>query len=342
MRSNLPTSAPKENMTDNLQFDLIFLLIGCFILYVLGQIIDFIFKPLKAISQKEVDEEIRQLINTKRFARQTKVINDPNDPIYQFKLRFITNQKEYKKDKENNELYFAWFQEWKNGNIIDSDLRWAPDVLEEDGGLRYNFLQYMKIQLVLHKNASLLRRVLFMRTISKYYPELSPTMKGLEEDLANYDEERDEITVENELKDEIQKFGLPEDFAEYLIEKNLSARELHKEAKLLKRYIELGHTFEACICVLENKLDKENFTIVEFLLEKGLPTKVALAYINGGITDEETLAVAKLLDHVLENYGMDAFTIVAGKNVTAYDDILDQELLKYKNQKFAHKINKKV
>ncbi len=342
MKSNLPPTAPKQNKTDKLQYDMIYLIVGSFILYVIYQIFEFIFRPLRMLSQDEVEERFERIIHEKRMARRVRTIDDPNDPMNQFKVRFIDKDLKYKRDKENNQIYFAWFQEWQSGNIIDSDLRWAPEALDTDNTLRSNFIQYMKIQYQLHKKASIVKRMLFLNTIYKYYPELSPNMRGLANDLSNYEEENTEIEIENELRKEIQKYGLPEEIVDYLVKKDINASTLRKEAKQLKGYIEAGHTAEASICVLENKFSDDAFAPIELICKYGLPTKVGVAYVLGYLNDDEVVEIKNLMQHVQENYGTYAWDIIPGKDKTAYDDILDGELERLTNKKIVKKLNEKV
>lgn len=340
MQSNLPKPASKENMTNNLQNDVAFLIVGCFILYAISQILEFIFKPLKMLSEDQVTEKFEQMINNKRAARLSRTFDDPNDPMNQFQMRFIEKKPKYKKDKENNVLYYAWFQEWQNGNVIDSELRWAPDILNEEDNLRPNFIQYMKIQYFLHKKSGFIKRALFLNTLYKYYPELSSSMRGLAKDLANYEDENTEIETEKLLRNEIQKFGLPEELAEYLANRDTST--LREEAKLLKRYIEEGHPSEACICVLENRFNKEAFESIELILKAGLPVRVGTAYVKGEITDNETAELLLSMAQVQLTYEEDTYTTPPGSNKTIYDDILDSTLEEYKRNKVIHKLNQKV
>lgn len=336
--NRIPQPAPKQNLNDQIRGDLIFLIIGCFVLYVVGRFFEWLFMPLRAISQKDTEARVEEKIAEKKYARTLRFFYNPNDPMYQFQLRFVKEPENYKKDPDN-EVYYAWFEEWKNGNIIDSTLRWAPNILDGTK-MRYNFLQYMKIQWALHKKSSLLKRMQFTNTIHKYYPEFSASMKGLEEDLAQYEAEIDEEKLEKELQDEIQKFGLSEDLAKYLIEKDINSKELRIQAKFLKEYSEQGYCSEACICAVENNLSKEEANIVNDLVTKTcLPAKVAIAYVNGEMTKDDFDYVFIFMDNILESYGTEAFEVIDGK--TVFDDRLDILLKGFKEKKIIAHLNKK-
>ena len=343
MRSNLPKEN-KESQADKLQSDMIFFVVGFFILLVFHQILEFIFKPLRIISQKDLNKEIDKQIEQKRYERSLRQIDDVNDPMYQFKLRFVDEPKRYKRDP-NNKTYEEWFKQWKKGNIIDSDLRWAPDVLGDDGEIRPNFIQYMKIQWDLHRKASFIKRGIFLRTIYKYYPELTPSMRGIENDLAHYNNEIDENRVETELLNEIQKFGLPERAAEYLVNKDINAETLRQEALFLKKNIEIGHALESCICAIEEDwLNKDSevlevsLKVLDLCVQKGLSAKVGVALLNKEITNDD---VTELLDKsrgLLELHDDDAFEFIPNKGKTIYDDLMDYNLNNLKAKNLMKKI----
>ena len=342
MSNKNPTPIYKENKADKLKYDMGYMIIGCFLIYLFCRMFEFIFKPLQMLSKEEVNKRFEENIYEKRFARQVRTFDDPCDPMNQFRVRIIEKDPQYKRDKENNKIYYEWFQAWQDGKIIDSDLRWAPDIMDENSTLRPNFIQYMKIQYFLHKKAGPIKRALFLNTIYKFYPELTASMRGLANDLANYQEENHEIKAERELRSEIQKYGLPIELANYLANKDINAKTLGEEAQILKGYTEAGHPPEACICVLENKFNDTTFESIELILKYELPTKVAVAYIKGELTTDELGELSEGMYYMLDSYGIQAYDIIPGRNKTAYDDILDSYLEEYKRNKVTGILNRRI
>lgn len=338
MKNYKTLTQPKKSLNTQFREDLIFVIIGCFIIYVVERFFSFILRPLHHMSDEEINEKVEEKIQKKREARKSRLLRISQietDPMYQYYLRFIEAPKDFKNDPDNIQ-YNAWFQEWKKGNIIDSTLRWAPDVLKT-GKINPVFIEYMKIQLDLHKRASFSKRAQFSNTIYKYYPELSYGLKNMEKDLINYEAEITEADLQVELGNEIQKFGLPESIAGYLVEQDITPTQLRKTAKKFKDLIEEGISSEVCIFVHENDLDKEAAAIIYKITEQiSLPPRVAYAYLKGEMSVDEVKELHDLIENVLESYGHDAFLTLENGN-TIYDDYIDVSLKNYRANKFAKK-----
>jgi len=298
------------------------------------------------LSKEEVEERLNQIIEQKRLARekrQEELLNDPNDPWNQFQARFVDKLPEYKKDKKNNEMYYLWFQAWKNGEVIDSDLRWAPTVMNYDDTMRDNFIQYMKIQYSLHKKAGFVKRALFLNTIYKYYPELSTSMRGLENDLANYEEENNIINTKRILEEEIRKFGLPLTSANYLAGKKINTEKLREEAQLIKRNIEKGYSEDACIFILIHNFPEERLPFITKVMKNRWPEELIEAYLKNKIDDEAASNIIDKLNDVIELFGVDAMgEILPWTGKTYYEDWVDSEINKWKRKQVGAKLNKKV
>jgi hypothetical protein len=335
--SNLPKPTPQTSTTERIKANMIFLIVAGFILYLFSMFLKFIFSPLKVLSSREVADKIDAKIEEKRAKRlQKRRVVHPNDPMEQFYLRFIDRPEDFKNDPDN-ELYFAWFDAWKKGKVIDSVLRWAPDILDDDGeSVRSNFIQYMKIQWALHKRASFLQQMQFTNTIFRFYPEFSANLRGLEADLAQYESENEEEAAERELREEIQAFGLSEGIAEYLVNKDINAKTLREEILILKKWAEKEYNDEACITALEQKYEDENAVkIIDMITSKPvwLPARVGIARIRNDIDDEQLNEIIYTMKDLCETWGSDIHETALGSNQSHYDQFVDAKLKEFKGKK---------
>lgn len=345
------TSRPKKSQAEKVRGDIFFFIIGCFIFYLFERIFSFILSPLQTPSRREVKERLMEKTIEKVKAREERlerISNTESDPMYQFSLRFVDQPEKYRDDPDNK-VYKEWFEEWKKGNIIDSTLRWAPDIFNNsldninfedylNSPINPVFIKYMKIQWALHKKAPLKNRLQFSNTIYKFYPELSPNLKSLENNLAGYEAEYIEKDMVSELQGEIQKFGLPEDISEYLANKDLTPADLRRAAKLFKSHIENGLSSETCIYAYEHDLDKDQAVAINMIIkETGLPARVGYAFLKNDLTMEEVLELYSFMEYMSESYGSDLYSVPNGKNKTVYDDFIDTELARYKKEKRAKK-----
>lgn len=336
MTSHLPKPTPGKNLSQQFKENVIYLIVTYFILAVIFGFLKLLFSPFSLSSREEAEEKIKEMIRDKIRAREKRAEhfeNDYNDPMHQFQLRFIDDPDSFKDDPDNA-IYEEWFKEWKKGNIIDSNLRWAPSIYEDafSSVMRVSFIDYLKIQLDLHKRSSIANKIRFLQTIEKYYPEFSSSMSGLEEDLAHYEAELTETIVIDELQKEIQKFGLSEDMADYLMD-NASAETLKEKALFLKACTENNITSSAGILALEHNLTIQDALVIGKIVELGLPARVGLAYLHKELTTSDLNFLVEKMNSVLEDYGTDAFSFIKGTTRTAYDDYLEYYLkdLRHKN-----------
>jgi len=341
MNKGMPKPQPNKSLNQQFREGMFFLIIAYFFLYVVGQFFEFLFHPFTNTSAtpEEMEKRIRERILKKQNARIRRMMRfhrDMNDPIVQFHLRFVNEPGNYEGDPDNS-IYKEWFNEWRNGNIIDTEMRCAPQVFLKPKKMNSNFLDYLKIQWDLHKKDSALKRGLFCRIISKYYPEFTPTMNGLEEDIAQYEAEITESRLRNELSDEIQRFGLPVEVASYLMD--VPVEELHDKASAFKRCIEKGYGVDACIYGIERNLKDDMIEVIHEVIENtGLPAKVGYAYAKQEIDIKGIEYLSNQMSFVLESYGENAFEFIAGKNVTPYDEFLELYLKELKGTKAAKRL----
>lgn len=332
---------PKRDLGTQFRHDMIFVIVGCFILYIFQRFLSFLFKPLQVLSPEEINEKFEEKIAEKRDAREIRLerINkNVSDPMYQYLLRFVEKPEDFKKDPDNK-MYYRWFQEWKKGHVIDSTLRWVPNIFKNmREEINPVFIDYMKIQLDLHKKASLIKRMIFSNTLYKYYPELSHNLKNLEHDLAHYEAEIASKAVHRELQIEIQKFGLPDNIADYLSDQNMKPGKLRRTAKAMKGYIEKGVSSDLCIFAHEHNLNENMIAAIHLITDQtDLPPRAGYAYLKNELTIEEAKELNEHMQRVMETYGNEAFEIIENKGKTAYDEILDHQLKHYRAKKILKK-----
>lgn len=300
-----------------------------------GRLIDLIFKPFKTCSDEDY-ENISKNKQRARNVRRMKIIQDSSDPMYQFYLRFFEDPDTYE-DSPENDIYEQWYNKWLAGNIIDSDLRWAPVQCFENEKICDNFLRYMKIQFNMHKKSSFFRKFRFCRTLKKYYPEFSSSLKGLESDLSQYEKEISENDFNTELYKEAEKFGLSKDSAEYLI--TIKDPEKFKtSALLLKKYESEGYESEVCVYAVKKGLDVSALDkINEVVTKYNLPIRVGAAYASGALLKEDVEEMSECIKSWVEEYNKDGIDITCenrpGSNKIAYDEIIDEFLKSYRVKK---------
>ena len=328
-----PNAHPKKSAGEKFKEDLIFLLIGTFIIYLIQKFFAFLFSPFKAASVNG-----RGYIEERQEAREQymdAIEEDETDPMHQFQLRYIINPEAYKGDADNK-AYKDWYEAWKRGEVIDSGLRWAPDMYNRDESMRVSFLKYMKIQWNLHRKAGLRDRMRFLRTIRDYYPEFTATLRGVKNDLARYEMMVKEDNLKETLAREINRFGLPEAIAEYLADRNMSPDQLRQAAEFLKPFVEKGYSESTCICALENNLTLEAADAVEQIAVKmELPVRVGIAFLKDEISGDDLVEIHKRMLELREDLGTDVFTVREGEDKMYYDVVLDETLSNIKRRKRA-------
>jgi hypothetical protein len=311
---------PKES--SNKYGNVIFMVVCLFIVVAFERFMNFILKPLSK-ETRETDN-LPGIIEAKQEAREAyleRIAEDANDPMFQFQARFIEDPKSYQGDPDNK-IYKAWYENWKKGEVLDSNLRWVPEVYDGDS-FTPEFLEYMKIQYALHKKASWIDKTKFLNTIRQFYPEFSASFKGMAQDLARYSDMVNDETLQGELQEELKKYGLSEELADYLAKKDLSVKELQRQAEYLKSCAERGYEISASICALENGCALEEVKVINMVVrESDLPAAVGLAYLREEITVEEV----KELIGTLSIFDR-----------SDYDEIIADELKTYRSKKRALK-----
>jgi hypothetical protein len=340
--SSFTPSSHKKSFGSQLKSDLIFMIVASFIVYMIQRFFVFLFSPFKAVDIASRGMTYRDYIEERQKAREAyleAVSEDVNDPMYQFQDRFIDHPEKYLRHRgKDNKVYKDWYDNWKKGLVLDTELRWAPEMYTRDDTIRVSFIDYMKIQLVLHRKASYFLKNKFLKTIRAFYPEFTATFRGLESDLARYELSVTEDNLKKELAKEINKYGLPEDIAEYLSEQDLSVEDLRKQAELLKPLVSKGLSKPTCVCALENDLDLEQAKVVDMIVTKmDLPARVGLAFLREELTSKDLEELYTRVMEAREDLGSKMFTVREGETQTYWNVFIDQLLDNYKSQTRAKK-----
>jgi hypothetical protein len=111
--------------------------------------------------RKELEEKAREERARANQLIGTDAVSYSSDDEVRFVLYGVRSRKMVdvdgelakKGERKNTKVYKDWYTAWKNGKIIDSGLRWVPEVYAGDS-FNPKFLEYLKLQYGLHKNAS--------------------------------------------------------------------------------------------------------------------------------------------------------------------------------------------
>lgn len=312
-----------EPKKSNGRDDLILTIIMLFLLFAFQSFLEWLLKPLSKDARE--NDNLGDIIEAKQDARKEyleMIAEDSEDPMSQFQARFLEDPKAYRGDSDNK-VYKTWYDSWKKGEILDSTLRWVP-VIYKDDSFTPEFIDYMKIQYALHKKASWIAKTKFLNTIRKYYPEFSASFQGMAHDLARYSAMVNEETLQVELQKELEKYGLPEGAADYLAKKDLSAKELERQAIFLKSCAERHYDISASICALENKCILEEVKVINLVVKSGLSAEVGLAYLREEITVDEIVELKGTLS-------------ILDRGDSDYDEAVENELKIYRSKKRALK-----
>jgi hypothetical protein len=331
-----PTQHKHKSFGKQVKEYIITWIIVSIVCYFIEQFFAFLFSPFK----KAVGGNTREYIEARQNFREQyleAVAQDVTDPMYQFQDRFIDHPENYIRNKDNK-TYKTWFDNWKKGLVIDSGLRWAPDMYTSDDSIRMSFLDYMKIQLNLHKKASYLDKRRLMKTLREFYPEFTATLRGLENDLARYEALVTEEELKATLAKEIKKFGLPESVAKELAEKDLDVDELRKEAEAFKVFSSKGFSNPTCLCAVENGLTEDEAKVIEHVVVKmELPARVGLAFLRDELNTKNLSSLYEMVMESREALGSDMFTVREGDTDTYWNVYIDELLSVYRSEKRARK-----
>lgn len=264
--------------------DLTFVAIGCFVLYLICGFFKVIFWPVRYLfmSSEEIDRD--DIIKAKkkvrmRNQRNLKFRDDSGDPLNQYIDKGLNKE---------------WYESWKNGDILDSLLKWTPEVYNESKGKRSintDWVDYMENQTDLHKNAPWSSKYLFLSTIRKYYPELTPSFTGIDNDLALLKKRVKKNKVKRKFANEIHKLGIPQKYADMLVNSDFNGDEVREKAKIIKKGLERDFCERAIVAILNNDINpasREASELNDCMKDSDdFPESVYIARIRNEIDDSD-------------------------------------------------------
>lgn len=301
---NMFPDRPKKSLGQQIAADMVLILILTSVFLIIGAVLQFLFRPFFKEADDFTDAVEKKRENRK--ARNDRFALVSKDPLNQFYARFIKSPEVYQGDPDNP-TYKSWFEDLRMGKIIDSTLRWVPEVLTEENTINPAFINYMKIQFELHRKAGFLARVIFIYVIGKFYPELSADMSELERDLIEYGKEFEEKELEEALTDELIEYDLPEDIARSLIKGDINK----KRIEFAKEMVNKGYSVETCIYALEKGVEEPYIRTIDVVVKKtGYPARIGHAIALKEITLEDLQEMGMLLkrasdkdiDSLIEEY----------------------------------------
>lgn len=334
-------SPPSKSTQDQFVDNIIFLVLVGFFVWLVGKLIDFCFIPLEAVDHdlaKQREEEDMEKRVARREARMAKFEQDESDPMHQFQLRFITNNEEYRKDPDNDR-YLSWYKQWQEGKIIDTYLRWAPPVVEEDESICKAFLAYLNIQINLHKKESFLRKSLFLSNIRSCYPEFTPSFKGLKQDVAAYAAELGEEALTKEITEELAAYGLHEQVAKFIAEspnpkKYMENIDYVKEVNDSCNHILAVYLLKNGIKLRTLKAEQAAYVITTL----SLPPAFATALINKEITEDDLVEIKESYDSMKDWVGLEMYRKRENGEYLC-DEIAKELIAKHRGNNFAKKVS---
>jgi hypothetical protein len=343
MKNNITPSKAKtvgESFFENLAF----LIVVGFFAVLLERLVSFLFTPFQSYSRGMFEDLVNKEIENKksrRARRQEKFDNDESDPMHQYQLRFLTDAENYKRDLDNA-VYFAWYKEWKAGNVLDTMLKWAPSVETKMETINPNFLDYLEIQMNLHKKLFGIKNDAFLSNIRHCYPEFTPTFEGIETDLCYYREEVVEEDLHEELHSALAERGLCDELVTYLEEKSLSPTKVKKAMKIFLACQNAGYNARTAIAVYENGIDvtSQGVEVVDNLLNKLHMTRhVCDLFIRQEISGDDLTEICLKVAKMKQTFGDEVLMSQAPEGGNYLYELIEQTLQEILVRKRSERIN---
>ena len=283
---------------------LIYLVIVGVIYYAIIFILKIITTPFRILFTSDSQRFEANLIKAKAKVRAREFVRAGYDvlednPMYQYLVRFKYSPDKFKGDPEN-ESYRVWFENLKKGTLLDTDLKWAPEVYvkNSNGTSIYNgdFLDYFSRQFDLHEGAGLVTKIKFMQTIQKFYPEFTPKFSVIPSELKDLYARLQSKELHNELIEVINGSGVPVDLAEGLVNETMTPAEVKASIRVMQKCIARKYGKAMCQFCVEHDynpdLHEEHFSkAVNDILESTGNEEMALAMVRGNIKPEEITAL---------------------------------------------------
>jgi hypothetical protein len=241
----VPKKKSAGEQVKDMAFYLVIMAAVYFVFYFLFLIISWPFRMLLMSDRQRFQAKIDQgkaKILKRTELRKAFEVSDSN-PLFQYIERFKLHPLMYLQDPDNDQ-YEAWFEEMKEGKILDSKLMWAPEIYRasKENGLSMNpsFLDYLSRQLELHTSKGLGSQVLLMKTIRDLYPEFTPKFSVIPSEINNYREEVKSEDLQEELIKTIGGKGISKELAQELVNWAMNTDELKKAVLVSQKCFKNG------------------------------------------------------------------------------------------------------
>jgi len=270
-------------------------------------------------SRAQLEKEKLERAAEKIDARKARVFPD-TDPMSEYLKRFVDSPLQYQ-DHADNAKYRTWYESWKRGEVLDTQMQWSPEVYE-DGKICGRFVRYLARQVALHRKAGLSRWNTFANTLQKFYPEVN--VRHLDRDVAELKERTAVASLRQELGVEISKLGISDEVAQFLIAMDLEVTELKRKAKVAKKCAELGYTDTLTKLYLEEqdnfsarsfKLGAEVMNNFNVMIANGCPVCIVRAFVRKEVTLDDLDDLGQKAGAYVKYMGREAYdTMDSGKS----------------------------
>jgi len=307
-----PENAKGKSLGHRVIDTLVFAAAVTFVVYVIIGIAKFIFKPVTWLwaSDEELDggrkqQEATDAISA-RSARRAALADDSSDPMYQYIERFVESPGEYLGDPANDGFQ-RWYERFNRGEIMDSEMRWAPEVYDEDHRISTRFLKYLEVQVNLHRG-HLRDSSKFLGTIRTFYPEFEPKFSSIIEAINGLRERNAKIAKRLAMTEELEKAGIPESVALTLGSMGLSREDLRERLTLAKQWVAPGYDAEVVRVMVIN--DVHDAAVVEqasILHSISVDPQLAVDMLNGKLAMSDIRKVEEFASNFRDIMGEAAF-----------------------------------
>lgn len=330
MKHYTPPPPVKKSAGEQIADTLVYLVVCLAIYYLLVLLAKVFIAPFKFLFMSDRARFADKLVRSKAKIRDRELARDNYDtseanPMYQYLVRFKYAPSEYKGDPDNAK-YQEWFEDLKNGVVLDTELRWAPDVYS-NGTYNEDFLDYFSRQLDLHGKTDLKTKIRFMRTVRKFYPEFTPRFSMIPAELNDLYERLRSKKLKGELAEVISKSGVPAGLAKKIVKDGMSSSEVKAAVRTIQKCRAIGWSEASCALAVKhgyNPDEHEDYfnEAVNNIVENTKNEEAALALIRGDISAEELTAIAKKAMNesedtaeLLENFSSEFFRTMKSKTL---------------------------
>lgn len=272
---------------------------------------------------------------TARTTQRTVYAEDTQDPMYQYISRFVEHPLDHLGDPDND-YYQKWYEQFGRGEILDSDLRWAPEVYDDDHKICNEFLRYLEVQVNLHEGRSEAGR--FLKTIRKYYPEFEAKFSSIKLAIEGLRRRNVKAAQRAAIKEELAQAGIPAGIAVTLSLFKMSSEELRERLLLVRKRISQGYP-ERVVEVMAVHGIRDEFVVEQgnILYSNGIDPTLAVDISNGDLTQSDIRDVLGFASNFRNVMGDAAFApSMEDHSKTLIEAAVEQEIEKVRK---AHRRN---